>query len=78
VKALKSIAHCQARRYLRDMADPKELGQALYNVMDTIQHDWHGREINLAAGERLSLIINLQGAASEISVLLDRLETTKA
>jgi hypothetical protein len=56
------------------MADPTDLRQALYNVMDTIQHDWHGREVNLDPGERSSLILNLRGAASEIELLLKRLE----
>jgi hypothetical protein len=57
------------------MTDPKELGQALYNVVDTIQHDWHGREVSLDPDERLSLIIYLTAAASEIELLLKRLET---
>jgi hypothetical protein len=60
------------------MADPKKLRQALYNVTDTIQHDWHGREVNLDTAERPSLILNLRGAASEIELLLKRLEIESA
>ncbi len=68
----------RASAYHLGMADPKELGQALYNVMDKIQHDWHGREIYLGAAERSSLILGLKGAASEINLLLDRLEAESA
>jgi hypothetical protein len=46
--------------------------------MDTIQHDWHGREVNLDAAERSSLILNLRGTASEIELLLKRLEIGSA
>jgi hypothetical protein len=60
------------------MADPKKLGQALYELMDTIQHDWHGREISLSVSETHELVLGLIGCRQEINLLLDRLEAQNA
>jgi hypothetical protein len=54
--------------------DPKALDKTLYEVMDTIQHDWTRGPIKLEASAKHGLISQLQATRNEINWLLSQLE----
>ncbi|HEX3651579.1 MAG TPA: hypothetical protein VHU18_02005 [Rhizomicrobium sp.] len=58
--------------------DAKALDRALYEVMDTIQHDWARGPIDLEPSMKFALIQQLKGTRSEINELLSRLESAHA
>jgi hypothetical protein len=58
--------------------DAKTLDRALYEVMDTIQHDWTRGPIELDPSVKFGLITQLKGTRNEINELLSRLEMSGA
>lgn len=54
--------------------DAAELKRQLYDVMDTIQHDWTRGLIELEPSVKRELIHQLKGTRNEINELLSRLE----
>jgi len=58
--------------------DPKELGRALYEVIDTITHDWTRGPIELQPDAKFQLVSLLRDARNEINELLSRLEAYNA
>jgi len=58
------------------IVNPDELLRALYEVNDTIQHDWTRGPAELEPHVRSNLIVRLKATANEISALVSRIEVT--
>jgi hypothetical protein len=58
--------------------DAKELGRALYDVMDTIQHDWTRGPIELEPSVKFQLVVQLKATRAEIERCLADLGATDA
>ena len=69
-----SVARSGLSAYHERMVDPDELHRALFDVMDTILHDWTRGPIQLEPRVRLNLVLQLRSTAAEINELLSRLE----
>ena len=60
------------------IADPDDLRRALYEVVDTIQHDWTRGPVELEPHVKSDLILWLKTTVNEISALLGRIEVSDA